>query len=606
MALSNNNIPSQDITHIKNHTEEICRSIKRIFLHRRTDIEDQRQIITTTRKWASEILDITICERRVAIGNAVSSILCILDEVYTQLATNKKKERLNALIKSTEYTPQKRKRRHRANTYSVLHDTGYIDSDEEDDLPNLYLSSNSNRHQRAKRSSCSMKDAINAPVSKPVEDDIDLMVKNLKRDLYRHLAEFDSTKIEAAVDDKQDIGGDNTIIQTKIKELVSTVLNRIGLHPSSPALRLSIIITIDSLHELELRDLGYRSLLTELLQADSSWSLNFYAEILSECSMYEDPVRLLQSLKVLMQRALDVHKLQNSIEHCVEIRRAISHIMVRRQIVLSSCGHKSKYCSILKTEIEDYRCVCDNMSLQFDSISHWISPSMSKDVKEQTISALQSEGILSLFSINEDEDDCTEQPTTTNETYPFPESVSLRAAYDRLGYEGDRDKLISDAKLYEQTVMQQDYSDPLHYKDECGPLSNMSDDILVNVLSFLGYRSLARASQCCKSWNRASSSSTMWAGVYFNKYRRRCKFEFEYNPNDDAASIIQRNSSFKGFLTRCHTQEQIEGFPFDFKHIFKSRYTKEKIGNARTCNVIGCMYMIHNKTPEQYASHMKR
>ena len=170
------------------------------------------------------------------------------------------------------------------------------------------------------------------------------------------------------------------------------------------------------------------------------------------------------------------------------------------------------------------------------------------------------------------------------------------------------DRLISDATLYEQSVMQQDYSDPsMHREDECdGALSNMSDDILVNVLSFLGYRSLARASQCCKSWNRASNSSTMWAEVYFNKYRRRCKFEFEYNPNDDAASIIQRNSSFRGFLTRCHAQEQIEGHDFDFKHIFKNRYTKEKIGNARTCNVIGCMYMIHNKTPEQYASHMKR
>jgi len=451
-----------------------------------------------------------------------------------------------------------------------------------------------------------MKDAINAPVSKPVEDDIDLMVKTLKRDVYKQLATFDTNEIKAAlVNDKQDIGCDN-IIQAKIKELVSTVLNRVEVHPSSPALRLSAIITIDNLHGLlELRNLGYRSLLTELLQADYSWSLNFYAEILSECSMYEAPIRLLQSLTALMQRALNVHKLQ-SIEHCVELRRAISHIMVRRQSVLSSCGHKSKYCSILKKEIGEYRCVCDNMSLQFDSISHWISPSMSKDVKEQTIYTLQSEGILSLFSINEDDDDCTEQPATTSETYPFPESMSLRAAYDRLGYEGDRDDLISDAKLYEQTVMQQDYSDPLHYKDECGPLSNMSDDVLVNVLSFLGFRSLARASQCCKSWNRASNSSTMWAGVYFNKYRRRCKFEFEYTPNDDAASIIQRNSSFKGFLTRCHTQEQIEGHDFDFKHIFKSRYTKEKIGNARTCNVIGCMYMIHNKTPDQYASHMKR
>jgi len=452
-----------------------------------------------------------------------------------------------------------------------------------------------------------MKDAMNAPVSQPVEDDIDLIVKKLKRDLYKHLAEFDTNEIKAAlVNDKQDIGCDN-IIQTKIKELVSTLLNRMDVHPSSPALRLATIITIDSLHELlESRDLGYRSLLTALLQADYSWSLNFYAEILSECSMYEAPIRLLQGLTTLMQRALDVHKLQNSIEHCAEIRRAISHIMVRRQSVLSSCGQESKYCLILKKEIDCYRCVCDNMSLEFDSISHWISPSMSKDVKEQTIPALQSEGILSLFSINEDEDDCTEQPTMANEPYPFPESMSLRAAYDRLGYEGDRDKLISDAKLYEQTVMQQDYSDPLHYKDECGPLSNMSDDVLVNVLSFLGFRSLARASQCCKSWNRASSSSTMWAGVYFNKYRRRCKFEFEYNPNDDAASTIQRNNSFKGFLTRCHTQEQIEGHDFDFKRIFKSRYTKEKIGNARTCNVIGCMYMIHNKTPEQCASHMKR
>jgi len=57
-------------------------------------------------------------------------------------------------------------------------------------------------------------------------------------------------------------------------------------------------------------------------------------------------------------------------------------------------------------------------------------------------------------------------------------------------------------------------------------ISSATDDILVAIFSFLGYRSLARSSTCCKAWKRASDTATLWATLYLRKYRN-ARFEEE-------------------------------------------------------------------------------
>ena len=601
------------------------------------NIEGKKSLIARTRQWIESIVHRKDAK---AVGDALASILRTLDDVDTSKlqyksihAHQKRGKKVRKEATETPCITPKRRRRLPHNSCSILHDTGEVSDD--DSLPKIYLS-NSDRYQRAKRSfvqsqnSCSMMGislkAMNAPVSTVKDDAVDNISQDLittlihdaavlRRDLYKYLSEFDTDDIKNLVEGSKCSSSGiaiSNIHQTMINDLTSALLQRISLHPESPSMRLSAIITLDSLRQLELSDLGYRCILDILLDesTNTSLSLNLYAEILSECHAYENPMRLLSSITKLMERALDMQK-QIKSKECTDILRAISHIMVRRQNILSSLlNQDTKRSAELRKEIDAYRRLCDSMSVSFDSISNWISPTMSRDVKEEVISALQAEGILSMFC-ELGGDEISPQKV---EDYPYPECLSLRAAHDRMGPCEGVNRLLSHPVSYEPSIAKPDYfaedssrCNLLEVDDTEYPFANASDDVVVNVLSFLGYRSLARASQVCTSWRRASNSPVIWAGLYFTKFRNRSpRFEGEFAVDID----IAKDSDYFGKFRKIGNAAERQTFAttctqYDWKHMFMSKYAVEKKHNGKkSCSIIGCLYVIRRK--DHFRSHMKR
>ena len=637
-----------EIAQIENQTNLLCSDIKRVFRRRKgasnNDVEGKKLLIAKTRQW----IELIVCRKEEkAVGDALASILRTLDDVdasklqYNISAQAHKKRKVRNKFSETSpcaIPKTKMRRRMPNNSCSLLHDTGEISDD--DSLPKIYLSS-SDRYKRAKRSfvqsqnSCSMMGislkAMNSPVSKTVndEDGIDISPCNvittlihdaavLRRDLYKHLSEFDTADIKTLVIKESKCSRSDIIInnihQTKINDLTSTLLERISLNPESPSMRLSAIITLDSLRQLELSDLGYRCILDKLLDESATktttyLNLNFYAEILCECHLFENPMRLLSSITKLMERALEMQK-QIKSKGCTDILRAISHIMVRRQNKLSSLNNQDAKCSlVLRKEIDVYRRLCDSMSVSFESLSNWISPTMPR--KEEVISALQAEGILSMFC------DLVEEELSPQkiEENPYPaECRSLRAAHDRMGPCDGVNRLLSHPVSYEQSIVKPDYfmedslrCDSLEVDDTEYPFSHASDDIIINVLSFLGYRSLARASQVSCSWRRASNSAAIWARIYFAKFRNRSpRFEEEL-----AADIgIAKDSDYFGKFLKIQNAAVRQTFAttcteYDWKHTFMRKYAVEKKHNGKkTCNIIGCLYVI--RRTDHFTLHMKR
>ena len=601
------------------------------------NIEGKKSLIARTRQWIESIVHRKDAK---AVGDALASILRTLDDVdisklqYKSIHAHQKRgKKVRKEATETPCITPKRRRRLPHNSCSILHDTGEVSDD--DSLPKIYLS-NSDRYQRAKRSfvqsqnSCSMMGislkAMNAPVSTVKDDAVDNISQDLittlihdaavlRRDLYKYLSEFDTDDIKNLVEGSKCSSSGiaiSNIHQTMINDLTSALLQRISLHPESPSMRLSAIITLDSLRQLELSDLGYRCILDILLDesTNTSLSLNLYAEILSECHAYENPMRLLSSITKLMERALDMQK-QIKSKECTDILRAISHIMVRRQNILSSLlNQDTKRSAELRKEIDAYRRLCDSMSVSFDSISNWIAPTMSRDVKEEVISALQAEGILSMFC-ELGGDEISPQKV---EDYPYPECLSLRAAHDRMGPCEGVNRLLSHPVSYEPSIAKPDYfaedssrCNLLEVDDTEYPFANASDDVVVNVLSFLGYRSLARASQVCTSWRRASNSPVIWAGLYFTKFRNRSpRFEGEFAVDID----IAKDSDYFGKFRKIGNAAERQTFAttctqYDWKHMFMSKYAVEKKHNGKkSCSIIGCLYVIRRK--DHFRSHMKR
>ena len=560
--------------------------------------------------------------------------------------------------------PHKRRRRLPPNIRSIdmvkaMHEEAEVETDEKEYNSQNFCLSNSDRHQRARRShlksqqSCSMlgismkavmnasqipkataKHGIWGDIKGTEEEDVITTLTHdsavLRRDLYKQLATLDTAEINTIIKQSKcssnkccKLEGKATMDDTltmKIKGVTSALLRRITSNPTSPSMRLSAIIALDSLRELELSDWGYRCILDELLDANASWSLPFYAEIVSECSAYEKPLRLLR-ISELMQQALQTQKLlvtsndrSNDMEITIPLLlRTISHIMVRRQSILFSFNQDAMGSPLLRREIDAYKRLCTRISVRYDSIASWVSSTMPSDVRESVISALQAEGILSFFCCgdSDDEDQISTFPQTskTVEEYPYPCYLSLRAAHDRMGPCDGFNRLLSHPAAYEHCPTLPSVAGPSNQPSikeaiVC-PLSSAHDDILIIVFSYLGYRSLARASQCCISWKRASNAPTLWAPLYFKKYRNIC-FEEELTLGVENAKKDHVDSgkflSLRNSAERQQLATSEEGY--DWNYIFKSKYATEKRCRAKTCNIVGCLYVI--RRADHARSHRRR
>ena len=438
----------------------------------------------------------------------------------------------------------------------------------------------------------------------------------LRRDLYMYLAEVDTIEIESITQQNKQ---DSEALLLEVKTVTTAILQRITAHPTTPSMRLSAIIALDSLRELKLSDTGYRCILDGLLGVDTSWSLSFYAEIVAECSTYEKPVLLLRILSRLMQKILHAQKTHSDshdIQHpMTPLLRALSHIMVRRHNTLAGFNPGVISNQLLLNEVKVYKGLCQRISMHFDSATSWIHPMMAENDKERVISVLQAEGILPLFCHEEsdvEDQKCSPQSSLAAEEYPYPKNLSMRSAHERMGPCQGFNRLLSHPSAYEQRLPS------LECPPVNGSISSMLEDTTVcsfavdgdmlnSIFSFLGYRSLARASQCCKAWNTGANAPNLWAPLYFKKYKGRNPY-FE---EEGAAGIeIAKNDAyFAKFLAVQNTADRqqlaiSEAVCYNWKYLFKSKYTTEKKCKTKTCDVIGCSYVIRRK--DHAKSHMKR
>jgi hypothetical protein len=641
LNLSVNRNPTANADHhnIAKHTNLLCRDIKHSFhdIHNdhlaptrghAADSHAKKELIRSTKTWVEWVSksDVPFCiaendSRRHAVTDALAFLLRTLDDVDVenlqhlrkrlndqktiQPSVGKRRSRLPPKIRSTDMV-------------RALHDAEIFDTNEErQHLPSFYLSY-SDRNKRAKRTylkrqhgyslmGISMKAVMNAHVPIKIADGrcidapewvfttLSLDAADLRRHLYTHLAMADRRKCYSPRCETDRGSSTSEKLQSQIKTMTSALLRRITSCPKSPSMRLSAMIALDSLHEVGLRDWGYDYFLNELLDTKAQLPIEFHAEILSECQAYENPLRLLRALSKLMKKALEAHSLDDG----TSLRRGVLKVLVRRQNLLATFNQDSvRSSSLLMKDVDDYNRLCDRMSVRFGSISNWILPTMNADEKESVISALQAAGILSLFCCedidNEDNTPTSQSPQTVDE---YPISSSLRSAYERMGSFDVFNRLLSHPKSYDQIIQ---ISAPSLTSTEVNaesPLSSATDDMLVAIFAFLGFRSLSRASTCCVSWKRASAYPTLWTTLYFRKYRNALWEEALL----DSANCDERKFIQKNIVPERQRYAAWERH-YDWKYIFSTKYTVDKRNKAKSCSIVGCLHVSRRSTQ----THMKR
>ncbi|KAL3817086.1 hypothetical protein ACHAXA_009917 [Cyclostephanos tholiformis] len=515
-----------------------------------------------------------------------------------------------------------------------------IDDDDHDvdRLPEFYLSNN-DRAKRARRSrtmttlrrghcsmmGTSMRAAMNVRVPPPMAVPYDgtivdsgiiittttlsIDASDLRRHIYQRLASLDAAVFEFTIyRDKCDgVDGDNRIggfvigeeLQSTIETMTSSLLRRIEAHPTSPSMRLSALIALDSVRDVRLRERAFDCILGELLDANTRPSLEFHAEILSESRTYEDPPMLLRALNGLMRKALGAHSSHDGTPTILRV--GLSKVLVRRQNVLAifnrdSIGNSPPF----KGDIDDYNRLCDRMSVRFGSVSNWILPTMEADERERSISALQAVGILSFFCCDDVNHDDTLHSPLKMEEYRI--HSSLRSTLVRMVPSDAFDRVLSHPKSYDRIIRT---SYPSHTSAKAvvvSPLSSATDDVLIAIFSFLGFRSLARASTCCVSWKRAGDAPILWSALYFRKYYK-AMFEEELLESEGVSidgdimrKFIPKNSAAERQQVAASKRDH------DWKRIFSTKYATDKRCKAKSCIIVGCQHVSRRSTQ----THMKR
>jgi hypothetical protein len=620
------------------------------------------ELIRNTKAWIEQIVKLTplTYDNIIYSQNQLAMLLCTLDDLDADNLQNMQSRGFvgsNNIMMGKRKTRQKttvqlpirsRKRRRRlpSNLKSIdivqaMHEAESIDEEEQgqtDVMPPSFYLSNSDRNQRAKQSysrkqqsqhysGVSIKAVMNAQVPTTVDaleggvitTSFSPDAAELRRDLYQHLATYDIALIKLMINRTNNTINYSTIIsdelRSTIKIMTSTVLHRITTtYPKSPSMRLSGMIALDSLRKFEqLWEWGYKCMLDELLELSTQLSLEFYAEILAECQFFENPNRLLNALVILMKRLLSHHNADNHTS--IILRWGISTVLVCRQNILTALHSDTlKHSPQLMRKVDVYNRVCESISVRFGSASHWITPSMTAGVRGSILSALQAGGILSLFcgeddNIGDDDDGRLQLSSLQSEEYST--FSSLRLAYDRMGFHGDLNLFLSHSESYDDIVQVLDeplFDMPLSTNMEeeviAGfSMSSATDDILVAIFSFLGYRSLARSSTCCKAWKRASDTTTLWATLYLRKYRN-ARFDEELEMEIDTCSDDAHAKKYRPFCSPVERMRfaTFERDDYNWKHIFCTKYTTCRRDKRKSCNIIGCLHL----SPRSDQTHMKR
>lgn len=419
----------------------------------------------------------------------------------------------------------------------------------------------------------------------------------LRRDLYLYLLEQDSIFVQ-----EQDCDPGSTI-ESRLTKLLPTLISRLKMFTSS-ATRLYTVMTLDHMRQLNLGSKGYvefmnllckRIYLQDNIFGDKgAYYLKLYADIVSECDVYANPKRLVSALSKLIEMSL-LPSFRNDYKLMLQ---SISHILLRRQTVLSQ---------LAGGELKRYQYLLAKLSVEYDDPSHWTNRAKSGKENMELIAALQASGILDLFqSYKSDANEDASQLESSEAHFPYNDHLSLRDAHTRLGPCQGFYNVLSNPLTY---IYNPEVKVQLSTADGNQRVSSILPNIdghgvLHEVLDFLGYRSLARASQCCKAWRDATRSNKRWCRLFFHKFKGAV-LEEELSHPDIEKSLLQEVDK------RIKFPMSMEGY--DWSIIFKHRYVAEKLARSRSigktwkprvCRIVGCNQLISSK--HHMAGHLNR
>ena len=585
-----------------------------------------------------------------ALDNVDISNLCMLDDLNHQ---NRKRRS----VQSDDNTgPRKRQRLSRGtrstDVLQAMHDTS--------------LDLGDNRHQRAKRALIVRENSTNEQVSlkqilneskaiasgqtageatnersdcfQLVSDafirssrisSLTVEAATLRRDLYLYLVQLDSTYIMVKEMEPRDK------IESRLLCFVSDLLLRLKKNPS-PSTKLYMILTLDHWRQLSLGQKGYDYLLDRLskliyLRDDSfgdngAFYLDLMTEIISECDVYASPKRLIPPLSKMMEISLLPSFRLN--DHRL-ILVAMGNVMLRRKNILSRLeGYNfncNKYMGSFAQSWKTHEDLKAKMSLEYDDPSYWVSQCRSNDKNDELVAILQASGILGLFgNYSADFDDryARHEPIKGVHSSNSQHST-LRAAHARLGPCPGFNNILTHPTSYHKSIVHERMIRENCSNDEqicpsqtISPFSDIDHNSVLHVIfSFLGYRSLARASQCCKKWRYASKSNQHWLRLYFRKFKSALMEEELGTLRDDSvkAQNIQSISS-RGLEERIIFPSSYDGY--DWFLIFKNNYISEKLVKSRSvekswkpriCQFVGCNMRIRNEhhMTSHWGKHLK-
>jgi hypothetical protein len=624
------------IEHLRSNTASLCNNVDQLLIcttYNNTDSSTLPKI----KYWVSVLMK-TLPEAALEeddeidyyeVSGVLAAIIRILDDtdvnnLMLHMQQIKRKEQTKKQQKDPPKTLEQIRRRKRlpirsSELVEAMHESQEINLNDNDDDNNEYDASsiylcNNDRLHRAKKqrySTCadmkiSLKEVLNVKstgICYNIDDDDDaieghfelkktslvLEAAVLRRDLYQFLVEVDTMSIRKSIECCEEK-------KAAITEMISSLIQRTNTYPNSPSMRLSAVMAVDSLRECELSDTGYQMLLDDLLNCNKSSSKVFYADIVSECDIFSSPSRLVKSLTQIMKATLRIHRSDDTSERRESLRKAISQIVVRRKNIL--LGLNADVCGISSKLYSCYKLMLRRISNVYDNVSDWIHPDMPNET-EEVVSVLQALGILSIFCWDGGDDEQQEtyvKPASREvlEQQPNP-FLSLRAAHNRLGPCRGFDKILSHCTSYHNMNMNhwlQDYSK--ENGKHSSSLSCINVDVLLNVFSFLGYRSLARASVTCKSWNLASNDNRLWITLYFRKYKNAI-FEEE---RGKCIVSVRKSGYFDKFANLSNVEQRKDlakklstDSNYNWRYIFKRKYQAEKHVSKTflRCDVIGCV-----------------
>lgn len=441
----------------------------------------------------------------------------------------------------------------------------------------------------------------------------------LRRDLYRYLVELDAIGISKMVLAQEDLGEQSisdkstSTVDSLVSQLISRLLSTLEKFNSSPSTRLYIVLTLDHLRELNLSDKGYNYFLDQLLNSLNQHDcakerrnifLMLFTEIVSECDLYAKPRHLLSALSMLMAMSLRCRQ-ENSWRLLLQ---TISHLMLRRRNILLRLSEDGiqRY-----SEMKRFLALASKMSFEYGSSSCWIHRSMNREEQLELVAILQATGILSLFGI--DSEDVGYSSLYNGMQFPYPDHLSLRSAHARLGPCPGYNNILTHPLAYKYGSVLKFPNVTVQYsrgEKHDPPLPYVDNYILNGIFDFLGYRSVARASQCCQAWRDASKSNIRWLRLYFYKFPgAMLEEEIAFNANSHCSLLLDHRLS-------CRLEERIS-FPkslegYDWHFLFKKKYFTEKLARTRSlgkptrfrsCDFVGCQEVLNERNLQ---SHWKK